>query len=120
LMLSSVGGYTLERPRNSEVTSTPVIDSIQEPVSTQVDSSPTAPQSTFEPTPTVPSPTIESIADVVKSTAMDDLFGVGNWFCFPDRETGVGVKRLSSNFNVQPPLRYIDNWLGRFALGEST
>jgi hypothetical protein len=56
--------------------------------------------------------------DVVESTTVDASFGAGNWFCFPDRETGVGVKKLSANFNVQPPLRYVDTWIDTFQLGE--
>lgn len=66
-------------------------------------------QMTAPPTPTLPA-----------QNDMDSLFGAGNWFCFPDREDGVGVKKLSANFTVRSPLRYVDTWLGRFQLGETT
>jgi hypothetical protein len=55
--------------------------------------------------------------NTLSQSQLDALFGSGNWFCFPDRENGVGVKRLAANFTVRSPLRYIDNWMGRFQLG---
>jgi len=51
---------------------------------------------------------------------MDALFGTGNWFCFPDGEKGVGVRILPGNFTVQPPLFYIDTWVGRYAVGQTS
>jgi hypothetical protein len=58
--------------------------------------------------------------NILTQSDIDSLFGADNWFCFPDREDGVGVKKLSANFTVRSPLRYVDNWLGRFQLGETT
>jgi hypothetical protein len=39
---------------------------------------------------------------------LNDLFGAGNWFCFPDRQTGIGLYKSPSDFTVSYPLRYID------------
>lgn len=72
---------------------------------------PTSPPITFTPEPTSPYPS---------QIEMNAFFGAGNWFCFPDRETGVGVKKLTANFSVRPPLRYVDTWLGRFELGDTS
>jgi hypothetical protein len=51
---------------------------------------------------------------------LDALFGAGNWFCFPDREDGVGVKKLPPRFTVGPLLRHVDTYLGRYGVGQIT
>lgn len=55
----------------------------------------------------------------VTAAQLDGLFGSGNWFCFPDRTNGVGVKSLPVNFAVVDPLRYIDTFRGRFSVGQT-
>jgi hypothetical protein len=49
---------------------------------------------------------------------LDGLFGSGNWFCFPDRTNGIGVKSLPVNFTVAEPLRYVDTFRGRYEMDE--
>ncbi|WJW70110.1 hypothetical protein OZ401_004613 (plasmid) [Candidatus Chlorohelix allophototropha] len=51
---------------------------------------------------------------------LDTLFGAGNWFCFPDRLNGVGVRRLEAGFKVRAPLSYIDMWTGSYKEGDTT
>lgn len=55
----------------------------------------------------------------INATLLDNLFGSGNWFCFPDRTNGIGVKLLPVNFLVAAPLRYIDTYRGRFSEGDT-
>lgn len=55
----------------------------------------------------------------INATLLDNLFGSGNWFCFPDRTNGIGVKSLPVNFTVSSPLRYIDTYRGRFSVGDT-
>jgi hypothetical protein len=50
---------------------------------------------------------------------IDTLFGEGNWFCFPDRENGVGVKRTPYNFTVGPLLRRVDTYQGQYGPGQT-
>lgn len=49
---------------------------------------------------------------------MDALFGKENWFCFPDREDGLGVKRMPDSFSVVPPLRQVVTYLGEYKVGQ--
>lgn len=55
----------------------------------------------------------------ISAGQLDSVFGEGNWFCFPDRNSGVGVKLLPTNFLVVAPLRYVDTFRGRFSVGET-
>lgn len=55
----------------------------------------------------------------ITADQLDGLLGSGNWFCFPDRTNGVGVKSLPVNFTVAAPLRYVDTFRGRYAVGET-
>lgn len=50
-------------------------------------------------------------------TKLDDLFKVGNWFCFPDRLDAVGVRRLTPSFSVPSLLDRIDSPNGTFRSG---
>jgi hypothetical protein len=50
---------------------------------------------------------------------MDALFGKGNWFCFPDRDDGIAVKRIPQDFLVVSPIRLIVTYRGEFLPGES-
>lgn len=50
---------------------------------------------------------------------LDAKLGNNNWFCFPDRENAVGVKRLSANFVVQTPVIQIDTWQGTYKTGQT-
>ncbi len=72
------------------------------------------------PIPSTPVPPTATVNNFLTRSDMDTLFGVNNWFCFPDRETGVAVKILPANFNVGTPLQYVDTWLGRFQINETT
>lgn len=47
------------------------------------------------------------------------LFGENNWFCFPDRDNGIGVKRLPANIIVKSPLFKLDTDVGNYQLGET-
>ncbi len=53
------------------------------------------------------------------ATDMNSLFGEGNWFCFPDRENGVGVKKLQPGLVVNAPLIKVDTEMGTYEVGES-
>lgn len=55
----------------------------------------------------------------ITSGQLDGLFGSSNWFCFPDRTNGVGVKSLPVNFTVAAPLRYVDTFRGRYQVGDT-
>lgn len=68
---------------------------------------------------TVPAPILQNTTvDTLKRSDIDDLFGIDNWFCFPDRENGVGFHQLPQNFQVVSPLKYIDTYIGKFSVGE--
>jgi hypothetical protein len=45
----------------------------------------------------------------VTQAQLNTLFGLGNWFCMPDRNDIIGVKSLPTNFLVQSPIIRIDN-----------
>lgn len=49
---------------------------------------------------------------------VDGILGVGNWFCFPDRQDGIGVVNLPSSFVVQSPLEYVDTHTGSYTVGQ--
>jgi hypothetical protein len=53
------------------------------------------------------------------SVRLDVLFGENNWFCFPDRENGVGVRRWPVGTLVVFPLDSVDTVSGTFRVGES-
>lgn len=76
------------------------------------------PQDDIVPTPTSVSASQQN-ASGITATTLDGLFGSGNWFCFPDRTNGIGVKSLPVNFTVPSPFRYIDTYRGRFENGET-
>lgn len=59
----------------------------------------------------------QSFSSGITAGQLDGLFGSGNWFCFPDRTNGIGVVSLPVNFTVVAPLRYIDTFRGRVAVG---
>jgi len=67
----------------------------------------------------LPSNTPAPSSSGITASQLDGLFGNGNWFCFPDRTNGVGVKSLPVNFAVAEPLRYIDTFRGRFSVGQT-
>ncbi|MCA9974255.1 MAG: hypothetical protein KC413_00840 [Anaerolineales bacterium] len=68
--------------------------------------------------PTVVEPTVGS-GETLTKIDMDNLFGVENWFCFPDRQNGVGLHLVQSSFEVVSPLRYVDTNEGRFSPGQT-
>jgi hypothetical protein len=80
------------------------------------------PPQSVSPTPTIQLPTssppVNSDSSQLTGQTLNTLFGLDNWFCFPDRTNGVGVKFLPINFQVQAPLRYIDTFRGRSTVGE--
>lgn len=102
----------------STVSTTPFI----QPTST-VQSYPTDTLVRAETTPTTPfvQPTPTSQLHLVNTlirSEMDTLLGEGNWFCFPDRETGVAVKRVLPSFVVQSPLKLVVTYEGNYSVGE--
>ncbi len=74
---------------------------------------PPQPSLTQTPLPSaVPSPTGTPIATpltpALTRQEIDNLLGEGNWFCFPDRETGLGLYKTPPDFRVAYPIRFID------------
>lgn len=68
-------------------------------------------------TPRTPTPT--SAHDSVNVQAIDSVLGAGNWFCFPDRLDGIGVRNLPSGFVVRYPVSSVDTPSGKFTGGET-
>jgi hypothetical protein len=82
-------------------------------------SSPTAPQVVVTPVTAVT--TLSGAPTAPPNVTREDLnalFGDGNWFCFPDRQDGIGVQNLPPNFTVQSPLSYVDTRIDRFITGQ--
>jgi hypothetical protein len=59
------------------------------------------------PIPTL-TPTASPPAPHLTRQELNELFGADNWFCFPDRQTGIGLYKSPPDFTVSYPLRYID------------
>lgn len=70
-----------------------------------------------EPGSFVISTTIPEINRV--ATDLDSLFGVDNWFCFPDKQNAVGVRYLPPGLTVQSPIDHVDTYVGSFYQGET-
>ena len=76
-----------------------------------------------QPTNTVAEPkqtaTVQQSVSLSRAEAeIDALLGAGNWFCFPDREDGLGVKRIPPSFIVKSPLRLIVTYRGNYNVGQ--
>lgn len=82
----------------------------------------TSEQSAASPLPveTTPPPSSPQSSQQVSQIAsqLDELFGSGNWFCFPDRGDAVAVKRLKA-VTIQSPLVKIDTFTGSYTSGKS-
>lgn len=60
----------------------------------------------------------EKLNDQSLSTdAINLLFGEANWFCFPDRQDALAVKKLPSGMRVVAPIIKVDTEKGSFQSG---
>lgn len=50
---------------------------------------------------------------------ISSLFEEGNWFCFPDRDNAIGVKRLPPGIIVNSPLSKVDTDVREYQIGET-
>lgn len=66
-----------------------------------------------------PTNTPLSASSGITAGQLDSWFGSGNWFCFPDRTNGIGVRSLPVNVTVMAPMRYIDTYYGRTTSGDT-
>jgi hypothetical protein len=56
----------------------------------------------------LPNNTCSSERPMLTQMSINELIGVGNWYCLEDFPTGVKVRNVPSGFTVQPPAIMVD------------
>lgn len=65
---------------------------------------------------TTPPPTQRQQSNSEVSSQLNSIFGVNNWFCFPDRSDAVGV-RISNEARIESPIVKVDTSNGSLTSG---
>jgi len=109
---TAIPSATIERPMT------------QTPINTVLPTNTPQPTNTLRPTETptytptqTPSPTVGLGSNAITQAQLDSIFG-NTWFCFPDRENGVGVRSMPSSVVVAEPVIEIVNYIDTYTQGQ--